>query len=570
MTRSRLSLVVVVLLAAALRISGLEARSYWGDEIVCLTVASGHSWYPWQGEEIALFYDADHYRGMLSLSPDYFSQRLISLLRMNDQIPPFYYVLLNLWMHLFGTSVAALRALPLLASVASVPMIYALGRALHSSRAGLYAAIIFALTPFQVAFGLYNRPYAWLCLFALGSTLAAVHLSRGAWPWRWAVLYVVFAVLGLYTHYLFVWTLVFQCVFVSWSRRHDRSALGRFAVVGLIIGAFGLPWLPAFADQIAWSRAAASQSWFYWYSGAPSLESAGTSLARTMLLLLSAGRVSGFCSPAQDGSCAADEAVTAISYLVPLIVIGFVAWVVVRRRRGREKAESLRPWMILLAWLLCVMAGPVLSDVLLDSHMVFSHRYFIVAGAPLYLLCAMSIAEIRGQVVRVAAIAMLAAFLAIGSGFHLANWTGTLLYEVPSREIAARIDAASSPDGDLVLVLDPGLNPTDFAMYLQSNPDFARVDVPARHTWASPVSDQLQRIIEHQPWMRVWYLDDHGPERKAHAEVVEWLRAHYARSAVVNVRNVDIYRFSVPVTAGVDALAGVEARSESGHASTPR
>ena len=71
---------------------------------------------------------------MLSLAPDYFSQRLIALLRMNDQIPPFYYVLLNAWMHLFGTSVAALRALPLLASVASVPHVYALGRTLHSSR----------------------------------------------------------------------------------------------------------------------------------------------------------------------------------------------------------------------------------------------------------------------------------------------------------------------------------------------------------------------------------------------------------------------------------------------------
>ena len=86
---------------------GLEAKAFWGDEVVSLMVATGHSWYPWMGQETELFYSADYYRSLVTLDSGYYSQRLIPLLRINDQIPPFYYLVLNLWIHLFGTSVAA-------------------------------------------------------------------------------------------------------------------------------------------------------------------------------------------------------------------------------------------------------------------------------------------------------------------------------------------------------------------------------------------------------------------------------------------------------------------------------
>ena len=100
---------------------------------------------------------------------------------------------------------------------------------------------------------------------------------------------------------------------------------------------------PAFLDQIQWSRAAASQSWFYWYRGTPSLGGAAMSLMRTTLLLLTAGRVSGFCSSATDGTCGADEAVTLIGYLVPLIVIGFVAWSILRQ--VAHSTKTVEHWL---------------------------------------------------------------------------------------------------------------------------------------------------------------------------------------------------------------------------------
>jgi 4-amino-4-deoxy-L-arabinose transferase-like glycosyltransferase len=534
-----------IIAATILRASGIHSKSLWGDEFISLAVSTGHFWYPWNGAETALFYSASYYRGLISLAPTYFSQQLLDVLRLNDQVP-FYYVILNLWIHAFGTSEAALRSVSLLAGIASIPLLYALGRHTVSHQVGMYGAWIFALAPFQVTYALYNRPYALLGFFALLSTLAAVHLSRGASGWKWLLVYAIAVILGFYTHYIFVWNLVCHVLLVVFYQWRNWPFLVRFGLTGLAVAGSCLLWAPMLLAQASWSRAIGSNSWFYWYSGVPSVRDTVSYLGRSTLLLLTSGRVSGFCtrlSASED--CRLDQAATVVSYLVPLTLLGACAWRMLQHFARRARANDVTPdaWGLCLLWTSCVLAGPVIMDMVLNTHMVRAHRYVISGSGPVYLAVAMVFAAIRHPVLQRSLSASFLAFLLVGSAFYVRGWSTSLMYEVAARDVAQHLDRRSTGSEDLILVLDPGFNPMDFAYYLRSDPDFARVDVPEWHPSTPDIPTQLHELTRAKARARIWHLDDLGPETRAHAAVLEWLRTHYAEAEMTAFTNVNVFQF---------------------------
>ncbi len=545
-SKSRWALLAgAVIGGTVLRFSGIRAYSLWGDEFISLALSTGHSWYPFKGEETAPFHSADYYRDLVSLQPGYFSQQLIELLRINDQAP-LYYVLLNLWLHLFETSEAAVRSLSLLASVGSIPLLYAIGRYLCSNLVGVYAAWVFALAPFQIAFALFNRPYALLGFFALLAALAVVHLARGERGWKWPTIYAVAVVLGVYTQYIFVWNLLFHVALIAFYQRQNRSALVRFAGACLAAGVICLLWAPTLLAQVRWSREVGSNSWFYWYSGVSTLADGAISLVRAILLLLAPGRIDGLCARLSLApGCRIDSLATRAAYLIPLLIFAVCAWRFVHhiRTNSVEPRCAPNPWLVCAMWTACALAGPIMMDLLLDTHMVHSHRYFITASGPIYLAVAMGVIGIASTPVRRTIAVGLLAFLVGGSAAYLCGWSGTLMYQLGVREVAAHIDERTS-ERDLVLVLDPGLSPMDFAYYLRSNPDFARIDVPEHRRSSPDVATQLRALsTAHRP-RSVWYLDDQGPERRTHEAVLEWLRAEYVEVEIRVFENVGLFQFA--------------------------
>lgn len=533
-----------VVVATTLRFSGIDARSVWGDEVVSLTVSMGHSWYPWNGEETELAYPASRYRDGVALTPGYYSQRLPALLRINDQVPPFYYVLSNLWLHLFGTSAAGLRSLSLLASVASLPLLYLLGRALSIPQVGTYAAWIFALAPFQVAFGLYNRPYALLGFFAILSTLAAVRVARGD-TGRWLVAYAIAITLGVYTHYLFVWNIVFQVMLIAYCQWRNRNVLSRVALAyAASAGAF-LLWLPTFLAQVRWSSQLDHQSWFYWYTGQGSISSVVGSLRNNLFLLLSPGRLSG---PCEDDSllCRFDAVLAILVYAVPIVMMGLCGWRLLQHVRSTSPGHGQRPdpWATCLLWAGCVFLGPVVMDLALNSHVVSSHRYFISAGGPVYLAVALAVCGTHPRWLRWSVGAAYLLFLLLGTSLYFRGAANVLTHEMGVREVARHVDQQSAGDAELILVLDPGPNPTDYAYYLRSNPWFARVKIPDRHQDIPDIPLQLQAITAARRPARIWYVDDRGPEKKAQTAVVNWLNAHYRATETRQFSNVGVTAFA--------------------------
>lgn len=149
-------LLAIVGLAVTVRVQVIGRDAFWLDE--------GYSWWDAQQPFAALW----------------------SLVPTCDPHPPLYFALLHGWRALVGDGTVALRSLSMLFGIATVGLVYVAGRQLDRARGdadppfgiGLLAALLFALTPFQVYFSVEARPYALLCFGAALLTLACLRIVR--------------------------------------------------------------------------------------------------------------------------------------------------------------------------------------------------------------------------------------------------------------------------------------------------------------------------------------------------------------------------------------------------------
>ncbi len=168
-----------------------------------------------------------------------------------DGSPPLYYMLLHVWMGVFGTSEATTHTLSLIFALLTIPVGYWAGRSLFSERAGWFVAVLFALNSYLTTYAQETRMYSLLTLLALVTTASFLHAfvfrRRGYLP----VLAVSMALL-VYTHnwgaFLIAATLLAFAVLV-W-RSDDRRALirdGALAYGGALL--LFAPWLPTLLFQ---------------------------------------------------------------------------------------------------------------------------------------------------------------------------------------------------------------------------------------------------------------------------------------------------------------------------------
>lgn len=189
-----LPILLLLLVAFALRIHNLGGQSLWNDE--------GNSF-------------------VQSLRP---LPEIISNAA-RDIHPPGYYLLLAGWRWLFGTSEFGLRSLSLFASLLTVAFTYSIGTRLFSRPAGWIAAAVVAINTFSIYYAQEARMYALLGLWsAAGMWLIVVHSSQAratshqlsaknaSLPFILGLGFVNAA--GLYTHYAYPFVMLVQGVVV--------------------------------------------------------------------------------------------------------------------------------------------------------------------------------------------------------------------------------------------------------------------------------------------------------------------------------------------------------------------
>ncbi len=162
--------------------------------------------------------------------------KMLGDLRLTESTPPLYYGLAWVSARLFGFSETAIRSVSALAGVATIPVVYELGRIALSRRAGLIAAALTACSPFLVWYSQEARSYELLVLMAAVVLLLAVRARERPTPARLAA-WAVACCLGLLTHYFALLVIAPTAVWLFVAHRHRRALWGALALIAVCGGA---------------------------------------------------------------------------------------------------------------------------------------------------------------------------------------------------------------------------------------------------------------------------------------------------------------------------------------------
>ncbi len=380
----------VLVLAAVLRFAGLGSESLWLDEGYSVRVASG-------------------------------SLREVIAGATGDIHPPLYYLL----------------PLSALAGLVTVALTWALGRRILDARAGLLAALLVALSGFQLQYSQEARSYALLAMLAalsLGFAVRALEKGRA----RDLAGMTLASIALVYTHHAGWFVIATQAITPLGASRFRGAGSGRawsaWALAHALVVAAWWPWLGVVRAQ------AATLGTLAW-------------LPRTGPKALAGALIEQADSP-----------------WLALVILGLAATALLRARRPPAAVPRTGVSVGIVAiWL----ALPILVPFLLSwaGRPFFLARITIAAGVPLALLAAAGIVALprvaQAGVVGVLALLAVPPFAAYEAGPHRERW----------REAVAALERDARP-GDRVL-FDAGFCLRDVWGYYARRRDLELRPVPA-------------------------------------------------------------------------------------------
>ena len=169
----------------------------------------------------------------------------------HDGHPSLYYLLLGWWMDVFGESNGAARSLSAIASIATVPVLWALGRR-RSPAVGAVAALVGLSSPYLLRYGTEARMYALLTLLVALGWLSVERAIDRPDPRRLATVAVTTAAL-IHTHYWSFWLIGATLLVLGVTAVRDKS---RGPTMWPVIGAVAtgaatfVVWLGVFFEQL--------------------------------------------------------------------------------------------------------------------------------------------------------------------------------------------------------------------------------------------------------------------------------------------------------------------------------
>lgn len=209
---------IIILIGFALRLYRLGIQSLWYDETVSAYLAS-------QSAPLLIAHTA------------------------RDIHPPGYYLLLHLWTTITGNTEFALAYFSLLFGTLLIPLTYALARILTNDHIAKWAALLLAVSPFNIWYSQEVRMYTLGAGLGLVAVYCLVKAVMDNWTRYWLG-YAISAALGLYTLYYFVFLLIVINVFFLLYSFSKKLLVRRLVTVNLLILIAYLPWLP-----VAWRQA---------------------------------------------------------------------------------------------------------------------------------------------------------------------------------------------------------------------------------------------------------------------------------------------------------------------------
>ncbi|HUZ92421.1 MAG TPA: glycosyltransferase family 39 protein [Candidatus Paceibacterota bacterium] len=159
----------------------------------------------------------------------------------HDVHVPLYHLLLHFSEELFGNGVPTDRMLSFIFFAAAIPVMYKIGSYAYGRSAGIFAALITAVSPFLNWYGNETRMYSMLMFITVLNQYYFIKIyreRRGGWWWYGAT-----ALIGSFVHYFFALVLLTQALFYFTNKKlFPRHTLRNFFIVAAIIVIAMAPW----------------------------------------------------------------------------------------------------------------------------------------------------------------------------------------------------------------------------------------------------------------------------------------------------------------------------------------
>jgi len=204
--------------------------------IVLLVFATSISMFLFMDQSVRL----DEAQSLWQSSHD--PEALLAMLSNNVHVP-LYHLTLHFWQAVFGSAVEINRILSLLFYLFLIPTTYKLGEVAYNRSVGLFAAILVTISPFMNWFGSEVRMYTLFTFLTTANHLLFIMLWQRQ-PARIWIAYTVVSIIGIYTHYFFVFVFLTQIIFyLTHMRYFARGVFYKFLNAGIIVLLSFLPWL---------------------------------------------------------------------------------------------------------------------------------------------------------------------------------------------------------------------------------------------------------------------------------------------------------------------------------------
>jgi len=466
--RWTVTLVIILLVAFALRVIQLDRRPLWWDE----------------GNSV------------------YFAHQGLSALvnetrTTNDTDPPVYRLALGGWGILAGSSPFAVRFFSALLGVVAVALTWVVGCWLTSRRTALLAAFLVALSPMQVYYSREAKGYVWATVWGLLSVYAwgqglgyfsARSPSRSESLCWWAV-YVLSTAAAVGTHYYLGLLVLWQGFWVtggagfslirgSPARRQALVRLGQWILATGLVALLLAPWAWAvFGTTVRGVR--------------------GLSRGNALLPWTYLSQVGGEFGAGPDG-----EGLTALIASCGLTVLAVVGVLTGSRRA------------FLLTWVAVPLAAAYLVQAI---YPFFFPRFLLYLGPACYLLVSGGIGALRRRLSAATAVALVVVVIGLWVPGLARVYAGPVDEAEDPRPAIARIRSLAQPDDALVYVYVWQVGYV-LSYYPQNELSFYRA-----YFTPQTAGPELELIFADHP--RLWLFSYRIAAEDAHNLSASWLEA---------------------------------------------
>jgi dolichyl-phosphate-mannose-protein mannosyltransferase len=153
-----------------------------------------------------------------------------------DVHPPFYSILMFLWIKVFGDSELSVRILPLMFGLASIFLIYHVASLFTDRKTALLASFLMAMSPVSIWYSQEARSYSALSFLLLLSVLAYAKLRDAQAHRIWLPIYVVALFASAMTHFymsFYVLLISIMCL-LERHRLKRRILLVNFSILSCV------------------------------------------------------------------------------------------------------------------------------------------------------------------------------------------------------------------------------------------------------------------------------------------------------------------------------------------------